>query len=212
MDSADAPDSPRPPPSAAAGAGRAGAVRAGAVGNVRPVTVRVIGLDPGLGHTGWGIIEAESGRLRHVADGVVSTDAAEPLAERLSQIHRALGAVLDLWRPHEAAVENTYVNKNPAAALKLGQARGVVMLAPALARVAVWEYGAMEVKRAVVGTGAADKAQVAEMVRRLLPGAREAPRRADASDALAVAICHAHHRATRLALARARVPVLGKVS
>lgn len=212
MDSADRPDSPPRPTSARAVGAVGGSPARAPAANVRPVTVRVIGLDPGLGHTGWGIIEADPGRLRHVADGVVSTDADAPLAERLSQIHRALNAVLDLWRPHEAAVENTYVNKNPAAALKLGQARGVVMLAPALAQLVVWEYGAMEVKRAVVGTGAADKAQVAEMVRRLLPGAPAAPRRADASDALAVAITHAHHRATRIALARARVPVLGKVS
>ncbi len=166
--------------------------------------VRLLGLDPGLQHTGWGMIESAGSRLRHLGDGVISTDADQPLAERLSQIHRALNTLLEQWRPAEAAVEHTYVNKNPGAALKLGQARGVVLLAPALAGIPVAEYQAMEVKRAVVGTGHADKAQVEAMVKRLLPGA--AIRRADAADALAVAICHAHHRSTRLAFARGYVP------
>jgi crossover junction endodeoxyribonuclease RuvC len=142
--------------------------------------------------------------LRHLGDGVVSTTADLPLAERLSQLHRALCTLLELHRPAEAAVEHTYVNKNPGAALKLGQARGVVLLAPALLGLIVAEYQAMEVKRAVVGTGHADKIQVQDMVRRLLPGA--VLRRADAADALAVAICHAHHRASRIALARAYSP------
>ena len=166
--------------------------------------VRVLGLDPGLQHTGWGLIESSGSRLRHLGDGVVSTGAELPLAERLSQIYRALSALLELHRPDEAAVEHTYVNKNPGAALKLGQARGVVLLAPALTGIPVAEYQAMEVKRAVVGTGHADKVQVQDMVRRLLPGA--VIRRADAADALAVAICHAHHRASRAALARGYVP------
>ncbi|WP_376094741.1 crossover junction endodeoxyribonuclease RuvC [Roseomonas sp. CCTCC AB2023176] len=165
---------------------------------------RILGLDPGLQHTGWGLIEVDGSRLRHLGDGVVSTGADLPLAERLSQLHRALCALLDAHRPAEAAVEHTYVNKNPGAALKLGQARGVVLLAPALHGLIVAEYQAMEVKRAVVGTGHADKIQVQDMVRRLLPGA--VIRRADAADALAVAICHAHHRASRIALARAYVP------
>lgn len=161
----------------------------------------ILGLDPGLQHTGWGLVESAGARLRHVADGVVSTKADLPLAERLSQIYRALRALLEEHRPDEAAVEHTYVNRNPGAALKLGQARGVALLAPALFGLPVGEYQAMEVKRAVVGTGHADKVQVADMVRRLLPGATL--RRADASDALAVAICHANHRATRVAFARA---------
>lgn len=168
------------------------------------ITVRLLGLDPGLQHTGWGVVESTGNRLRHIADGVVSTTADLPLAERLCQIHRALNALMEIWKPDEAAVEHTYVNKNPGAALKLGQARGVVLLAPALAGLPVAEYQAMEVKRAVVGTGHADKIQVADMVRRLLPGA--ALKRADASDALAVAICHAHHRGSRLALAKGYVP------
>ncbi len=164
--------------------------------------VRLLGLDPGLQHTGWGMVESAPGsRLRHLGDGVISTDAATPLAERLAVLHRALLGLLEAWRPDEAAVEHTYVNRNPGAALKLGQARGVALLAPALAGIPVAEYQAMEVKRAVVGTGHAEKVQVEAMVRMLLPGA--AIRRSDAADALAVAICHAHHRETRRALARA---------
>ena len=166
--------------------------------------VRLLGLDPGLQHTGWGMVESAGSRLRHLGDGVISTDAAMPLAERLSTIYRGLAELLANWQPDEAAVEHTYVNKNPGAALKLGQARGVALLAPALLGIPVAEYQAMEVKRAVVGTGHADKVQVEAMVRRLLPGATI--RRADASDALAVAICHASHRSTRIALARGYQP------
>ncbi|MCX8132486.1 MAG: crossover junction endodeoxyribonuclease RuvC [Roseococcus sp.] len=162
--------------------------------------VRILGLDPGLTHTGWGLIESAGSRLRFLAAGAIGTAAAEALPARLVALHQALSDLIGRWTPDEAAVEHTYVNRNPAAALKLGQARGVVLLAPALAGLPVAEYQAMEVKRAVVGTGHADKLQVQEMVRRLLPGA-EAPR-ADAADALAIAICHAHHRGTRLALAR----------
>ncbi|WP_338666121.1 crossover junction endodeoxyribonuclease RuvC [Pararoseomonas sp. SCSIO 73927] len=169
--------------------------RAGGVGSVR-----ILGLDPGLQHTGWGLVESSGSRLRHLGDGVVSTKADLPLADRLCAIHRALTALVEEMRPDEAAVEHTYVNKNPGAALKLGQARGVVLLAPALLGVVVAEYQAMEIKRAVVGTGHADKVQVQDMVRRLLPGA--VIRRADAADALAIAICHANHRSTRMALAR----------
>jgi crossover junction endodeoxyribonuclease RuvC len=166
--------------------------------------VRLLGLDPGLQHTGWGMVESAGSRLRHLGDGVISTNADMPLAERLCILHRALVTLLADWQPDEAAVEHTYVNKNPGAALKLGQARGVVLLAPALTGIPVAEYQAMEVKRAVVGTGHAEKAQVEAMVRRLLPGA--VIRRADAADALAVAICHANHRATKLAFARGYVP------
>jgi crossover junction endodeoxyribonuclease RuvC len=150
------------------------------------------------------VVESTGNRLRHLADGVISTDADQPLAERLCTLHRGLAALIGQWQPQEAAVEHTYVNKNPGAALKLGQARGVVLLTPALAGLHVAEYQAMEVKRAVVGTGHAETAQVEAMVRRLLPGATI--RRADAADALAVAICHAHHRGTRQALARGYVP------
>jgi crossover junction endodeoxyribonuclease RuvC len=166
--------------------------------------VRLLGLDPGLQHTGWGMVESAGSRLRHLGDGVISTDAGESLALRLSQLHRALLKLLEEWQPDEAAVEHTYVNKNPGAALKLGQARGVVLLAPALHGIPVAEYQAMEVKRAVVGTGHAEKVQVEAMVKLLLPGA--VIRRADAADALAVAICHAHHRSTRRAFAKGYLP------
>jgi crossover junction endodeoxyribonuclease RuvC len=159
--------------------------------------MRVLGLDPGLRFTGWGLITIIGNRLTHVADGVVATDAELSVPQRLRTLHDRLAALIADLGPDEAAVEETYVNKNAASTLKLGYARGVVLLAPALAGLHVAEYGAMEVKRAVVGTGHADKVQVADMVRRLLPGARLL--RADASDALAVAICHAHHRASRAA-------------
>src|SRR5579872_5145265 len=158
---------------------------------------RLLGIDPGLRFTGWGIIEAEGNRLRHVADGVIATDGDLGVPERLKELHDALAALLAEMRPDEAAVEETYVNRNGAATLKLGYARGVALLAPALVGVPVTEYAAKSVKMAVVGTGGADKAQVQMMVRRLLPGATV--RRADAADALAVAICHAHHRSSRLA-------------
>jgi crossover junction endodeoxyribonuclease RuvC len=166
--------------------------------------VKLLGLDPGLRFTGWGLIAAEGNRLRHVAHGVIATDSAESVPVRLRCLHDALAALLAEHRPDEAAVEETYVNRNGAATLKLGYARGVVLLAPALAGIPVVEYGAKSVKLAVVGTGGAEKAQVADMVRRLLPSAVLA--RADAADALAVAICHAHHRSSRAAWARVAVP------
>ncbi|WP_371819120.1 crossover junction endodeoxyribonuclease RuvC [Roseococcus sp. SDR] len=162
--------------------------------------VRILGIDPGLTHTGWGVIESAGSHLRFVAAGAISTGTVDDLPARLVQIHNALSHLIGEWRPDEAAVEHTYVNKNPAAALKLGQARGVALLAPAMAGLPVAEYQAMEVKRAVVGTGHADKIQVQDMVKRLLPGA--VLKRADAADALAIAICHAHHRGTRNLMAR----------
>lgn len=162
--------------------------------------IRLLGVDPGLRFTGWGVIESDGNRLRHIADGVIATDGDASVPERLKALHDALVEVLATHMPAEVAVEETYVNKNAGSTLKLGYARGVALLAPALAGLLVVEYGAMEVKRSVVGTGAAAKGQVADMVRRLLPGATL--RRADAADALAVAICHAHHRATRRAWAR----------
>ena len=157
---------------------------------------RLLGIDPGLRFTGWGLVDVEGNRLRHIADGVIATDSEAGVPERLRVLHDALMALIAEHRPDEAAVEETYVNRNGAATLKLGYARGVALLAPALAGIPVAEYGAKSVKLSVVGTGGADKEQVQEMVRRLLPGA--AIRRADAADALAVAICHAHPRASRL--------------
>jgi crossover junction endodeoxyribonuclease RuvC len=159
--------------------------------------IRLLGIDPGLRFTGWGLIDVEGNRLKHVADGVIATDATDSVPERLKMLHEALVALLAQHRPAEAAVEETYVNRNGSATLKLGYARGVALLTPALAGISVAEYAAKTVKMAVVGTGGADKDQVTMMVRRLLPGATL--RRADAADALAVAICHAHHRASRMA-------------
>jgi crossover junction endodeoxyribonuclease RuvC len=157
---------------------------------------RLLGIDPGLRFTGWGLVDVEGNRLRHIADGVIATDSEASVPERLRVLHDALMALIAEHRPDEAAVEETYVNRNGTATLKLGYARGVALLAPALAGIPVAEYGAKSVKLSVVGTGGADKAQVQEMVRRLLPGSLM--RRSDAADALAVAICHAHHRASRL--------------
>ncbi len=155
---------------------------------------RLLGLDPGLQFTGWGLVEVDGNRLRHIGDGVIATVASESVPERLKMLHEALTKLMAELRPDEAAVEETYVNRNGAATLKLGYARGVALLAPALLGIPVAEYGAKTVKKAVVGSGNADKEQVQMMVRRLLPGCLI--RRADAADALAVAICHAHHRAT----------------
>jgi crossover junction endodeoxyribonuclease RuvC len=163
--------------------------------------MRVLGLDPGLRVTGWGIIDMVDNRLRYIADGVVRSDSGLSLAERLVQLHEGVGRVIAQWTPEEAAVEETFVNKNPSSTLKLGQARGVVMLAPALAGLAVGEYSPAMVKQAVVGTGRAVKEQVGVMVRTLLPGCLVSS--PDAADALAVAICHAHHRATARRLAQA---------
>ncbi len=156
--------------------------------------MRVIGLDPGLRCTGWGVVEAESNRLRHLANGVVTSDSAKSLAERLVQLHKGLLAVLAEHAPEEAAVETSLANKNPASTLKLGMARGIALLTPVLSGLPVTEYLPMIVKKAVVGSGHAKKEQVAMMVGRLLPGC--AIDSADAADALAVAICHAHSAAS----------------
>ena len=156
--------------------------------------MRLIGLDPGLQRTGWGVVEAEGTRLRWIASGTLKSDAAGSLAQRLAELYRGLAAVLERHAPEEAAVEETFLNKNPGSTLKLGHARAVALLAPALAGLAVHEYSANAIKKSVVGTGHADKDQVAAMVRRLLPGF--AGDGADATDALAVAICHAHHAQT----------------
>ena len=159
----------------------------------------IIGLDPGLGTTGWGLIAAEGNRLSHVANGQIRTDTKADLPRRLVALHDALAALIEAHRPDGAAVEEVFVNENPRSTLKLGQARGVVLLAAAARGIEVGEYAPSLVKKAVVGTGGADKAQVHAMVQRLLPGAKIAG--ADAADALAVAITHAHHLASRRALA-----------
>jgi crossover junction endodeoxyribonuclease RuvC len=147
-----------------------------------------------LRNTGWGVIDAVGNRLKHVAQGVATTRQDAPLATRLGELYRMLGEVLDRFQPDAAAVEETFVNKNPGSTLRLGMARGVVLLAPAERGIPVFEYATNLVKKSVVGVGHADKIQVQMMVRRLLPGAAGG---ADAADALAVAICHAHHAATR---------------
>jgi crossover junction endodeoxyribonuclease RuvC len=158
---------------------------------MRPM--RLIGLDPGLRHTGWGVIDVEGNRLIPIAAGAVHSRGEEATSQRLASLFAQLEAVLDEWEPHEAAVEETFVNKNPTSTLKLGLARGIVLLAPARRGIAVAEYSANAVKKAVVGVGHAEKAQIEMMVRRLLPGIDASK---DAADALAVAICHAHHRTT----------------
>jgi crossover junction endodeoxyribonuclease RuvC len=154
----------------------------------------ILGLDPGLGTTGWGVIAAEGNRLRHVANGQIRTDPKAELPARLVALHERLAAVLAAHRPDAAAVEEVFVNDNPQSTLKLGQARGVVLLAAAAGGIHVGEYAPRLVKKAVVGTGGAEKAQVHAMVQRLLPGVTIAG--ADAADALAVAITHAHHLAS----------------
>src|SRR5580658_9010966 len=148
-------------------------------------TLRLIGLDPGLRRTGWGVIDMTGQYLKYIADGVASSDDKESLAVRLGQLWHQLNAVIEEWRPDEAAVEETFVNKNPASTLKLGMARGVVLLVPSVAGLPLTEYAPNRVKKTIVGVGHADKAQVQMMVRRLLPGAlADKP---DAADALAVA-------------------------
>jgi crossover junction endodeoxyribonuclease RuvC len=156
--------------------------------------MRILGLDPGLGITGWGVIEAEGNRLRHLANGQIKTDTAAPLPKRLAALADQLEALIGEQRPQGAAVEEVFVNANPQSTLKLGQARGVVIMVAARAGLEVGEYAARLVKKAVVGTGGAEKAQVHAMVSRLLPGVKIAG--PDAADALAVAITHAHHLAT----------------
>jgi len=156
--------------------------------------VIILGLDPGLGTTGWGLIAADGSRLGHVANGQIKTDSKAPLAERLCALFDQLGAVIAAHRLDGAGVEEVFVNTNPQSTLKLGQARGVCLLAAAQGGIAVGEYAARLVKKAIVGTGGAEKAQVHAMVQRLLPGAKIAG--ADAADALAVAITHAHHLAS----------------
>ena len=151
----------------------------------------ILGLDPGLGTTGWGVIRKEGNRLSHIDNGEISTDAKLPLANRLVMIDEKLRVILDHFRPDQAAVEEVFVNKNPQSTLKLGQARGVVLLGAARNGTPVTEYAARLVKKSVVGTGKADKDQIAAMLRILLPGLKLAGE--DAADALAVAITHANH-------------------
>jgi crossover junction endodeoxyribonuclease RuvC len=157
--------------------------------------IRILGVDPGLRNTGWGLIEVAGSRLTFVGCGSIETDAAIAIAWRLAFIHRALAKLIEDERPDEGAVEETFVNRDPQSALKLGQARGVALAALSLGGLPVAEYAANLIKKTVVGVGHAEKQQVAMMVKMLLP-ASEA-RSPDAADALAAAICHAQHRRAR---------------
>ncbi|MDD7313807.1 MAG: crossover junction endodeoxyribonuclease RuvC [bacterium] len=157
--------------------------------------IRILGLDPSLSSTGWGVIEAENNRLRYVADGFIPTDAKTPIAERLVQIHKALNEVIELYKPDEASIEQVFMNSNAVSTIKLGMARGVVIMAPALYHIPVTEYEPNQIKKAVVGVGKAEKSQVETMVKILLPGCK--PKNNDASDALAIAITHNSFRKTR---------------
>jgi crossover junction endodeoxyribonuclease RuvC len=156
---------------------------------------RILGLDPGLARMGWGVIEVCGTRLTHIAHGVIRSDAKSDLSERLLILHEAIAAVIAERRPAALAIEQAFVAKDASAALKLGQARAVVLLAAARAGLAVAEYAPNHIKKSVVGVGHAEKAQVAAMVRRLLPTAKVEA--ADAADALACAIAHAHLSGTR---------------
>ncbi|NNF24696.1 MAG: crossover junction endodeoxyribonuclease RuvC [Rhodobacteraceae bacterium] len=156
--------------------------------------MRILGIDPGLRLLGWGVIDVDGPRIRHVANGVCKTSgkAADMcMASRLLDLYNQLTSVQDRYAPSHAAVELTFVNKDGAGSLKLGQARGIAMLVPAQAGIPVGEYAPNAVKKTVVGVGHADKAQVAHMVQMQLPGVQIAG--SDAADALAIAICHAHH-------------------
>jgi crossover junction endodeoxyribonuclease RuvC len=164
--------------------------------------IRILGIDPGLRRTGWGVLDVAGNRLSFVACGSVETNERASLAERLVAIHDGLKRVVDEFRPAEAAVEATFVNKDAAATLKLGQARGVALLVPGQAGVSVAEYAPNVVKKSIVGAGHGDKAQVRMMVGVLLP--RADPASEDAADALAVAVTHAHHRQSILVKAASR--------
>jgi crossover junction endodeoxyribonuclease RuvC len=167
---------------------------------MRTQPIRIIGIDPGLRRTGWGIVEADGVRLTYVASGVVTSDAEEDLAYRLRALYEGLLRVIVSFQPEEAAVEETFVNKDARATLKLGQARGMALLAPAQKGLRVAEYPPNVVKKTVTGTGHGEKRQIAAMIGFLLPKARFDG--ADEADALAIAICHASHRQSAQAIAR----------
>lgn len=154
--------------------------------------VRILGLDPSLSSTGWGIIETQNNRLIYVADGFIPTDAKLPIEQRLDIIFRTLCNVIETYKPHEASIEQTFLNSNPTTSLKLSMARGVVILSAGTYNIPLFEYEPTKVKKATVGVGRAEKSQVETMVKILLPNAK--PKNNDASDALAIAITHAHYR------------------
>lgn len=158
--------------------------------------LKILGLDPGLRNTGWGIISINGNNVGYIAHGTITTNSNDNIAKRLNHIHKEILGILSIYQPQEAAVEEIFVNKNPASALKLGMARGVVLFTPASFGAEVFEYSANKVKKSVVGVGHAEKSQVAAMINIILP---QAPKNitADAADALAVAICHSNHRAIK---------------
>jgi crossover junction endodeoxyribonuclease RuvC len=162
-------------------------------------TIRILGIDPGLRRTGWGVVESIGNSLSFVAAGTVTSDATFDLATRLRQLYDGLQTVMATYRPDEAAVEQTFVNKDAVATLKLGQARGIAMVVPALAGLPVAEYAPNAVKKAVIGVGHGDKKQIHMMVKVLMPRATFDTE--DAADALAIAICHTHHRQSAAARA-----------
>ena len=158
---------------------------------------RILGLDPGLVRTGWGMIDVASGRMKVVAAGVIAPDSKQAMTARLICLHQELTAIIATYQPGSAAAETIFVNRNPASALKLGQARGVILLASAQAGLKVAEYAPNLIKKSLVGTGHASKEQIIIMIRHLLPGLP--PMGTDAADALAVAVCHANHSTTQAA-------------
>jgi crossover junction endodeoxyribonuclease RuvC len=157
--------------------------------------IRIIGIDPGLRRTGWGVIDTDGVRLSYVASGLITSDSDDVLAHRLVELKQGLASVIAAYRPREAAVEETFVNENARATLKLGQARGIALLVPAEAGLSVAEYAPNQIKKTVTGVGHGEKKQIGMMVGLLLPKAQ--PQSADEADALAIAICHAQHRGSR---------------
>lgn len=157
--------------------------------------VRILGLDPSLSSTGWGIIDVEGSRLKYIADGFIKTDPKKPLPERLDVLYRTLCEVIETYRPNEASIEIIFLNENPASTIKLSMARGVVVLSVGTYGIPLTEYEPNKVKKATVGVGKAAKDQVETMVKILLPGVK--PKNNDSSDALAIAITHAHYRGSK---------------
>lgn len=156
------------------------------------MAIRILGIDPGLQKTGWGIIETHNNSLKYISSGLIKTQTKESLAQRLATLYHGLNATIDEWKPDESAIEETFQNKNPVSTLKLGHARGVLMVVPAMKGLVVDEYGANKIKKSVVGSGHAAKQQMQMMIKTLLPTCGTISE--DEADALAVAITHAHYR------------------
>lgn len=156
------------------------------------MSVRIIGLDPSLSSTGWGIIEVKANRLQYIADGFIPTSPKQPIEERLNIIFKELSEIIKIYQPQEAAIEKTFLNSNPETSLKLSMARGVVILSAGNNNISLFEYDPTKIKKAVVGVGRAEKIQVENMMKILLPGCK--PKNNDSSDALAVAVAHSHYR------------------